>query len=170
MAILGFTISFIIVLFKGDGFPEIILRPLASGIIMAAFWIAGYHLIKILVPEFMNEMESNFSSADDDISENKLSNDISGDLDFELENIENTPGSESGTTSKNETVKGEDLSESNSHSEDMPKNTIKSSNGKEAEVKKRAGSDEMLVQGVPIKKDPDLLARTIQHVLDTDKE
>jgi len=162
-ALVGFIVSLVIVIFKGPGFPEIILRPVFSGIIMAIFWNLCYLLLKKLLPDFTSELETAFGATENgEMADSRLPGmyDESGDFNFDLEKNEDDRDQDN----------GDDLEGSSENvSEDLE---VAESSAKPM-VKKRkttAGSDEILVEGVPIKKDPELMARTIQHVLDTDKD
>jgi hypothetical protein len=165
----GFFISFLIVLINGGGFPEILLRPLVSGIILALFWNLGYIVIKKFVPDLVNEVQSTFPKSQNGMSENNAQtgsfDDASGDFNFEINNSENSDKGSSSNQNNREKI-SEDIKLD--HSDHEEGTTVKTPAS--AKPKQRIGSDEMLVQGFAIKKDPELMARTIQHVLDTDKE
>ncbi|MDH4262352.1 MAG: hypothetical protein OEV78_04830 [Spirochaetia bacterium] len=160
----GFFISFIIVLIKGGEIHQLILRPLASSVIMILFWNVGYLLLQQVAPELIKEIKKSFSNS---ASDSSRYNEDSGDLNFELDQFDKD-SDESGNKNGNKQEKiSEDIELNSNDENDQPvKSTANDSNKK----KQRAGGDEILVQGVAIKKDPELMARTIQHVLDTDKE
>jgi len=163
-ALFGFTISLIIVLIKGSGFPELILRPLASGFIMAIFWAVCYFLLEKLAPDFLGEIKTTFSIAEDLPSQAKgsTSPDDDPNFNFELDPTEPNSGDE---TQHPDELKSEKVSEDIKINMSEPERKINA-----AKPKTKAGGDEIMVQGIPIKKDPELMARAIQHVLDKDTD
>jgi len=168
--IVGFFFSMIIVLISGGGFPALIIRPLISGVIMALLWVAVYQMLTRFVPEIIaafgssKEKGGGLSSESSDGMPTSSSARIQDD-DFNFELGDNDNGL------IEESVPTQELPKEFPSKEEPPRETgIKNENAPPKKNKVAVASDEMLVQGVPIKKDTELMARAIQHVLDTDKE
>lgn len=170
LGVLGFFVSLILVLVAGGGLFALLTRPLASAIIMSLFWTMAYFIVKKFVPDFANAMRESFfpNSSDGQEAGNNEENNPDDDFNFQV-NDQDSPatGGEKKTEAKEGTEKvSEDIQLSAPEGGESSKKADK----KVKKKRQAAGGDEILVQGVPIKKDPELMAQAIQHVLDTDKE
>ncbi|MDH4200962.1 MAG: hypothetical protein OEV66_11375 [Spirochaetia bacterium] len=158
----GFAISFVIVLFSGgDYFPALVLRPLASAIVMASFGVGAYFLVQNFSPELLKDVFGNSQRSEDRDYTNEESPDLKDEFDFDLDKQDISPDVRS-SVAVDETLK----------IKPNPKSEQETSQKASPQTKSQArvGSDEMLVEGIPLKKDPELMAKAIQHVLDTDKD
>jgi len=152
MALAGFLISFIFVLFGDLNFFSIIFRPILSALIMGALGFFLYKLIQLFIPEFVAEV--------DQILEPAPTEDLLEDIPMPEEY---TDESEVDGTSDFEEGSEDDMGDIVINEEDIARK-------KKDLVKKKGKEDEIVVQGIPIKKDPGLMAQAVQHVLDTDDD
>lgn len=137
-----------------------ILKPLLSGLLLAAVWTAVYFLLQKFVPDIINEFkppESNENFVNENGGGINQAEDFNFDLNEDIINHKtplDEPGSESGEQQFSEDIRI----------------TEGTSDAKPKKVRKKAAANEIMVDGVPMAKDPDLMAKAIQHVLDSDED
>ncbi|MES0488386.1 MAG: hypothetical protein ABUK01_00235 [Leptospirales bacterium] len=155
MALAGFVISFIFVLTGELSFFSILLRPLLSAVVMGALGFLLYKLIQMFIPEFVAEV--------DNILEPELSEDHLEDIPMPEEFTDESEVDGSEKTDSEDAGEYEDMGDVVINEEEIAR--------KKGELGKRKGKeDEIVVQGIPMKKDPDLMAKAVQHVLDSDDD
>jgi len=151
-SVLGAFISFLFSVIGGSGFPAILYQPFLSALVMALITAVGYFIIKKFAPALLN-----FENLETDIKTDDLSS--SGDInkDTSDENLDQSDDYESLTSDENE---------------EWNTKTTNSKNIRPAEKstpRRTAGEGEILVEGVPIKNEPKLMAEAIQHLISKDE-
>ena len=154
LAILGALIAFIFTLLSGSGITLLIVRPIVSALVMFILGTGIYILFAKQVPEIIAELnppqaedsvlpiESEGTSNSSDAAEAMAASDVgsSSNSDFDSVKVADpTSGSYSGAPQ---------------------------SGGKKNIT---AGPGEIVVEGVRIKNQPDVMAETIRHLMDQDE-
>ncbi|MDH5717815.1 MAG: hypothetical protein OEZ22_09270 [Spirochaetia bacterium] len=147
----GFIISLLASIIGSADYKAIIWQPLVSALVMAILGSAGYFIFEKFIPQFIKKL-----SAEEDIES------MSDSLD-----IDNTENSE------NFNIENESISDDIENIEKLENDDIpikeRAINYASAKKKKQAGEGEILVEGVPIKNEPKLMAEAIQHLLHQDE-
>jgi len=155
LAILGALIAFIFTLISGSGIMLLIVRPLVSALVMFILGTAIYIVFAKQVPEIIAEL--NPLQAEDSI----LPMDGEG-VASSSDATEAMAAHDMGSTSNSDfdAVKVADPtsgSYSGMHQNPGKKNIT-------------AGPGEIVVEGVRIKNQPDVMAETIRHLMDQDED
>jgi len=155
IAILFSIIAYIISLFTsivfGSTILMILVKPLISAMVVGIVAFALYKLIKVFVPEFTDVVEQSSSPQGSTSEEEQMYDDILGDDLY--------------SNQKNEAVGDEEYDNQleNDSFDDEQKNE------KKKKPKPRSSGNNIMVEGVPLEKDPDLMAKAVKHILDTDE-
>ncbi|RME92005.1 MAG: hypothetical protein D6767_04065 [Candidatus Hydrogenedentota bacterium] len=140
LAGLGYLLSFLVTLIAGAGVFAVIIRPILSALFMGGVGAGIYLLLQKIEPEFLEEFESMPESSGDELEV---------DLDEDSEPLE-----------EGETQENIDTDFPASE-EPLPSTKIKPN--------QTPKEDEIVVEGVAIKNDPQVMADAIQHVMSQDE-
>jgi len=155
IAILFSIIAYIISLFTsiifGSTIFMILVKPLISAFVVGIVAFALYKLIKAFVPEFTDVVEHSSSPQRPTSEEEQMYDDILGD-DLYSNQQNEVEGDED----------NENQLENGSFNEEQ-------SSDKKKKPKPRSSGNNIIVEGVPLEKDPDLMAKAVKHILDTDE-
>lgn len=162
-AAFGALLSFIISLIAGAGFPALLYRPFLYGFIMGVVAAVSYFIIKLFIPEIISEfLDENYEDAELDISK-------------ESENLSNHDSELDLTKDKNkdsDNIKSK-TNESSLIDENLDLGTQSSSNAPSARVKPKkedkVTDEEVIVQGVTLKNEPQLMAEAIRDLMERDE-
>jgi len=175
-AVLGYFISFLTLVFSKAGILMILFRPLISALIMGLIAFVFIKVIEIFIPELSADMES-LNSGENDSDENfDLDSDNKIDQNF---NNDNPITDEVSSLDENTEGKSEETVDDGGESElqyGMNDDSLKDVVIDEDKVKSKKSNlaakseNTIMVQGVPLEKDPALMAQAVQHVLDQDDE
>ena len=152
LAALGALVSFLSSLIAGAGFVGILLQPVIMALVMAAIGSGIYYLVSHLYPEMVAQVRSIFlpmggeAEMSDGLDDLAINDDI-----------------ESFTSEGNE----ESISETDLAASD---GSVLATPGSKSSRASFAKEGEILVEGVPIKNEPKLMAEAIQHLLDQDED
>lgn len=151
MFVFGFFLSLSFGFFSGASLWTIFLRALFSGLTMLALALVLYFVLDVTIPE-VKELLPN--------SQSKKQEEEAGFSDIATEDL-----------------RADDLPLDNTSDQDEKNNPPKESYTpqitekmmKESKKNKKVAEDEILVEGVAIKKDPELMKNAMRQVLDQDE-
>ena len=154
---LGIIVSAIAALVGGAGFPSVVIRPFISGLVMALLGGGAYFIVKWKVPEITD-------SADSDLKDHPS----------EEINDAGVPENMQGDDGKVDTNIEVDAASTDKNLADKPANKYAGSSSgvyvPQASKNRKVTGDQIEVEGVALPKQPELMAKAVQHVLDTDKD
>lgn len=147
MFVFGFFLSLSFGFFSGASILTIFLRALFSGLTMLALTLVIYFILDITIPE-VNQLLQNSQTKNQEETEPSFSDLSSEDLadDMLKENAK------------------EDHFQEDSYTPQITEKVMK-----ESKKNRKVAEDEMLVEGVAIKKDPELMKNAMRQVLDQDE-
>lgn len=138
----SYALSLFLTLLSGSGVVAILVRPILSAAAMGILGAGIYFALSGLVPEFLEELESGPESEDE--LEVDLDDNIEEEVSPDSENLSSEPDmglDDDGT---------------------LPSTRIKPG-------QQTAKEGEILVEGVAIKNEPEVMAEAIQHVMSQDE-
>ncbi|GEM_PF-660073 len=159
---LGVLISFLFSLIGGAGFPEILYRPLLFGILLGILSAGLFFVIKKFVPEVIQEFQN--SSIGGDIP----ASDMDGSAEKSYSPLEENGEASSGFTAEDILPRGKNeenlsLDTSSDYSAVEKENTSARKRKKD-----KITDDEIIVHGVSLKNQPQLMADAIRDLMDKD--
>lgn len=152
LAVLGALIALIFTILSASGVTALIVRPLLSALVMFVIGSMLYALLAKKVPEAIEVMENPPEVTHDSMAEAGMGGEMSGDM-----------GGEGGDYSS-----AEGGSSLDSYDEGQGGGGVGSSIPRKTGV--TIGKEEIVVNGVKFKNQPEVMAETIKQLMDQDKD
>ena len=145
-AALGMVVSLFSCLLGGAGFPAVLYRPFLYAVLMGLIGAIVFYFIHFTAPEVINEFKGNDAELDD---------------------------FEGGDDGLDDSLAFEDDSDSGDYSEvdtSVDGNVLSSGSNTGGKPQRKARPGEIMVEGVPIKNEPKVMAEAIKHLLEQDED
>ena len=150
---LGVLVSVSTGLVAGTRFPAAVLRPLVSGICMAALGAGIYFVLEWQTPDLLRLNRKDKDEEDLDI-------DLPSD---EGSSEDASPGKAADSDQPIEAASGAAFTADHEYDEHIL--------GRQNKIKKHSSSEgQLVVEGVPLENKPKLMAEAIKHLLEQDKD
>lgn len=154
LAVLGALIALIFTLFSDSGVTALIFRPLVSALLMFALGSIIYALFASKVPEVIDVIENRHDDSVDGLTDGTL------------------PEGETSFADDGEGISAEDGPAEAASSYDADYGS--GGQGKVSDIPRKTGvqigKEEIVVNGVKFKNQPEVMAETIKQLMDQDKD
>ena len=167
---LGFIISLLFSVFGGNSLAKIILKPMVFGLLLGAVGMGIYLLLQALVPDLLNDLRG--ESPETGIAGPAAGPGAEGDdLPFAGNTVDSGSMSSLDDLSldKNDMAINDAPPSAAGDEQILAASSVKEKIMPPRPKKTVAKEGEILAEGIAIKNDPDMMAKTIQHMLDKDE-
>lgn len=151
LAVLGVLIALIFTILSASGVTAMIVRPIVSGLIMFVVGSALYALLAKKVPEAIDAIENHPEVSPDMLAEGGMNEGEMG-------------GGEGGDVTDYSAAEGSTLDSYDSAAGASVSSNIPRKTGVQI------GKEEIIVNGVKFKNQPEVMAETIKQLMDQDKD
>lgn len=153
LAVLGALIALIFTILSASGVTALIVRPLLSGLVMFVIGSVLYALLAKKVPEAIEVIENNPEVTHDSMAEAGMGGEMAGDMGAEGADYSSAEG-DSSLDSYDQGQGG-----AGGVGSSIPRKTGVT-----------IGKEEIVVNGVKFKNQPEVMAETIKQLMDQDKD